>query len=1110
MMNMLEAVLRRPRTVITVMIIILAAGISAYMTLPKESQPSIDVPYLYVSVSQTGVSPADANRLLVRPLETELKGIEGLESMRSVATNGHASVILEFNVNFDKDEALADAKDRVDRAKPNLPDDATDPTVQEVDISEFGSITTVLYGDVPERALYERANELKRAFEGLDTVLEVEMSGDREEVLEVVVDQLKLESYGLTTNQLFDALQRNNMVVPAGSLDTGQGEFAIEVPGLIENINDIQTLPIKSSGDTVVTFSDVATIQRTFKDATEYTRVNGQPAVVLSVSKRLGANIIDLSDAVHRVTEEHAANWPQNLEYSYMLDQAKFANDMFTSLRASVLTAIALVAVVCVALLGIRPALMIGLAIPVSFMTSFLLLQTMGMTINMMIMFGLVLTVGMLVDGAVVVVEYAERKIAEGMDRREAFIRAAKLMFWPIMASTGTTLAAFLPLLLWPGIIGKFMSYLPIMVIVTLIASFITAMIFLPAVGALIARKKVSEQERESAQALSGSADFDPGKVKGVLGAYVRMLSVLVRHPILTLTAGFGLIATIFVVFANNPTGVVAFPQVEPDYATVAVTSRGNYSPVQIRDLLVEVEREVLKVDGIEDVVTNFGSTGAVASVPTDTVGNFQLELEPYEDRRKATEIFAEIRQRTADISGVGVQLVAQEEGPPSGKDVNLRVEAETYAELEPAVAKIRQYMETGLGDMIEVSDTRPLPGIDWEITIDREQAAQYGIGVRELSPYIQLVTNGVEIGSYRPDDATDELEIRVRLPEQDRSFESLDHLKVITESGLVPVSNFVTRKAVPKVADIQRWNSAYYMEVAGNVAPDAGVYPAAKVEKLKTWIDGQQWPGDVDFVFTGADEQTQETNQFMMQAGLGALFLMFLILLTQFNSFYQVFVTLSTVIMSTAGVLLGMMITGQPFSAIMTGIGIVSLAGIVVNNSIVLIDTYNRFHREQGVAPVNAVIMTGAQRLRPVIMTTATTVLGLLPMAIGVSIDFFAPSVELNAPSGAWWTYLSTALVSGLTFSTLLTLVMVPVMIVAPGVIWASIKRVSGGVAGFFQGLGQVVTGRRRQQPAPDTGDAAIPAGVDSSKQYISADQTGLVTTERNGVTVVSRQAAE
>ena len=1136
MIGALENILRRPKTVVVIMLVMLLAGVTAYITLPKESQPDVDVPYLYVSISQSGVSPADAERLLARPMETELRNLDGLKNITSTSTNGHASVFLEFDINFDKDQAMVDTREKVDAAKSKLPDDANEPTIHEISANGFATITVALFGDIPERTLVNIAQELEDDLKGISTVRDVNMAGNREEVLDVIVDLLKLESYNLTTNQLFDALARNNLVVAAGTLDTGQGKFALEVPGLIENAIDVFNLPLKTDGNTIVTFGDVATVKRTFKDATNYTRVNGQPAIILEVNKRLGANIIDTSDFVRETVEKAKVDWPQGVEASYMLDQALFSKQMLGSLQSAVLTAIALVMIVTVAMLGIRPAIMVGIAIPTSFMMAFFFLQLIGMTVNMMIMFGLVLTVGMLVDGAIVIVEYADRKISEGMERREAFIRAAKLMFWPVVSSTATTLAAFLPMLLWPGIIGKFMSYLPIMVIITLIASLITAMIFLPVIGGLVARRRVSEKEKKAAQSLSVHNHFDPKEVPGFTGAYVRFLNVIIRRPLMVLIVGVASIVGIFMYYGQNPTGMEAFPSIEPEYATVAVTGRGNYSPVEIRDMLIEVEKEILKVDGIEDIVMNFGSTGAVTDTPPDTIGNFQLEFTPFRDRRYAKEIFADIRANVADISGLGVELLEAEEGPPVGKDINMRVVATSYSDLTPTVAKIRDFVENELGNTIEVEDGRSLPGIDWNLTVNREKAALFGIGVRELAPYVQLVTSGVTIGTYRPDDAQDELDIRVRLPQDQRSFDALDSLRIITNQGLVPVSNFIDRKAVPKVAAISRRNGEYTMGVRANVdgvkEDGTPITAAEKVAELKSWIEAQTWPKTVDFEFSGADEQTQETNTFMMQAGIGAMALMFLILLTQFNSFYQVFITLSTVIMSVAGVLLGMLITQQSFSAIMTGVGVVSLAGIVVNNSIVLIDTYNRFRKEDGVDPITASLMTASQRLRPVLLTTITTVFGLIPMAMGVSIDFFAREIVFGDPSGAWWIQLATAVISGLTFSTLLTLLMVPVMLSAPYVWWNTLKWLGGILSYPFRAISARRTKSQEAKEAQtiEADDVAEDEKSDLPEEVAAATETEeekpakvaanqnespvaageLIEEEKHGVTVVSRPQPE
>lgn len=1114
MMNLLERVLRMPRVVLTLMTLLLIAGFSAYNALPKESFPAIDIPYFYVSVSQTGVSPRDAERLLAKPIEDRVKDLDGLENYTSTSTTGHASVFLEFNVNADKDKALQDIRAKLDGVSSELPDDANEPTVTEISFSSVPSLSVAVYGDVPERTLVRRAKELKEALEGIPTAQSVSISGSRDEMLAVTIDLNRLEAYNLTANQLFDALARNNMVVAGGTLDTGQGSFNVEVPGLITTAQDVYALPLKADGDNIVTFGDVATITRTFEDATEYAHVNGQPAITLGVVKELGSNVIDISDQVRAVTEEFTRDWPDGVQYSFLVDQADSTKHLFRSLEAAVLTAVALVMTVCVATLGVRPALMIGTSIPISFMIAFLVVQMLGMTINMMIMFGLVLAVGVLVDDPIVVVEYAERKLQEGVSKKEAFILAARKMFVPVVAATFTTLGAFFPLLFWPGIIGKFMSYLPIIVIVVMVASLVSALVFLPVIGAIIASTHVDKKAKEAADVVMYADKFDVKKVRGATGYYVRTLQHLIRHPLITLAVGFSLVFGMFAVYISNPTGVEAFPASEAEFGTVNVIARGNYSPVEIRDMLVEVENEILQVQGIQDSIMTFAGGGGGlmgSSAPPDTVGQFNLQLINYNDRVKAEEIFQNIRNRVADISGVEVQIAAQENGPPAGKSINLSVESSNYDDLIPVVTQLRNFIENELGDTIDVEDGRPSPGIDWQVQIDREAAARYGIGVRELSPYVQLVTGGVKLGSYRPIDADDELDIKVRLPLEERTFDSLDSLRIVTTQGLVPVSNFISRTAVPKVVNISRKNGKYQMAVAANYTPEiAGDATAvvAKTAALQAFVNQADIPATATVVFGGADEQIGDTNAFIGQALLGAVFIIFLVLLLSYNSFYQVAVTLTTVVMSIGGVLLGMVVTGMSFSAIMTGLGIVALAGIVVKNGIVLIDTYNHYAREEGVDPVKAMLITASQRVRPVLLTATVTALGVIPMAINLEFDFLRREVVWGGLAGSWFTHLSAALVSGLFVSTALTLIMVPVMITAPSVIRNG--RVMTAIRSFFAGLFGRFTRRTAVATTPDGQTVEIPAEIDSTKRFIKTDGTGLVETDQDGVTVVSRQAAE
>ena len=1037
-MSILETIIRRPRTVLTIMIVMVAAGVFSYLTVPKEANPDIDVPIFYVSIPQEGISPEDAERLLVKPMEKELRGLDGLKEITAVASQGHAGIIVEFDINADHDAAGADIREKVDQAKAELPANAEEPVVNEINMSLFPVLVVTLSGDVPERSLYRHARALKDEIEALPGVLEANLAGHREELLEVIIDPTKLESYNITQAELVRTVTRNNRLVAAGSLDTGQGRFNIKVPGLFETRKDIYGLPLKVSGDAVVTLSDVAEIRRTFKDAVSYSRFNGKPAIAIQVIKRIGANIVATNRDVRSIVDNFTKDWPSTIKLDFALDQSKFIFEVLDSLQSAIMTAIALVMIVVVAALGMRSAAMVGLAIPASFMIGFLLIALLGMTVNMMLLFGMVITVGMLVDGAIVIVEYADRKMAEGMNRADAYVLAAKRMFWPITSSTATTLAAFLPLLLWPGVAGKFMSYLPLTVIFVLSASLITAMIFLPVIGSLVGSTDATGRDAEAARRLAGTAKIDYREITGLSGLYVRFLQRLIRHPAKVIIVSLAMVVGVFSYFGDNNNGVEFFVDTEPEQSLIHVSARGNLSAKEQLAIVRQVERIVLGVDGIKAVFTTTGTdsggpklgTGEGLDTPVDQIGLITIELADFETRRPGKQILAEIRERTAKVPGIKIEVRKREDGPPTGKDIRLEVRGDDLAKIEKVTGKVRTYFDEKVEGLRDVEDTRPLPGIEWLLTVNRKEAGRYGADVASIGAMIQLVTNGVLVGEYRPDDSEDEVDIRVRLPRDDRTINQIDQLRIRTDNGLVPISNFVTRVASQQVNTITRKDGRYVMTIKANTQD--GVLADTKVKEVSAWLDTQEWPKGISFRFRGADEDQKESGAFLGKAMVGALFLMFIILVTQFNSFYQAFLTLSTVVLSLVGVLIGMLVTGQTFSIIMTGTGIVALAGIVVNNSIVLNDTFNRL-RSQGIEVVDAVLRACAQRLRPVLLTTITTICGLMPMAMQINVNFFERTLQMGSVTSMWWVQLSTAIIFGLGFATLLTLVLTPTMLAMP-----------------------------------------------------------------------------
>ncbi len=1063
MIGALDTILQRPKTVLTMMVVLVIAGVMAYVGVPKEANPDIDVPVYYVSISQQGVSPKDAERLLVRPMETQLRGLEGLKELTAVASQSHAAIILEFNIGTDKDKVLADIRDKVDQAQAQLPEDADEPRVFETNFALQPTIIVTISGKLPERTLFNHARRLKDELEAISSVREANLTGNREEMLEIELDLLKMESYDLTQVELINALTQNNQLVAAGFVDDGQSRFNIKVPGLVETGRDVFEIPVKQNGEGVVTLGDVTTIKRTFKDASSFTRVNGEPAISIEIVKRIGTNIIDNNAEVRRVVEEFTKSWPSPIKINFMLDESSFIYEVLGSLQSSIMTAIVLVIILVVGTLGIRSGLLVGLAIPTSFMVGFLILSSLGMTVNMMVMFGLVLTVGMLVDGAIVVTEYADRKMAEGMHYSEAYRRAAKLMFWPVVSSTATTLAAFLPLLFWPGVVGEFMSYLPVMVIIVLTASLLTALIFIPATGAMMGsiaesvgrffrRKNTTSSPAMDrvAQMLSSKDKLVVKDIPGHTGRYLRFLNALTRNlfrNIAVLIAAAMIVVWTFSTFATNNNGVEFFVEEEPDVAIIFVSARGNLAATKIRDIAVEVEDVILGIPGIDNVVMTAKASGGGGSgggvnlaapqdQPADVVATMQIELADYSVRRRAVEIFDDIRKRTASIAGIRIEIRKIDGGPPTGKDIRLEVKSTDYDEMVRAVTKIRGFFDN-VKDIQDVEDGRPLPGIEWELKVNREEAGRYNAGISAVGAMIQLVTNGVLLGKYRPDDSEDELDIRVRLPRDQRSLDQLNQLKLRTSNGQVPISNFVSMTPVKKVPSITRLDGLYAMSLKANLVDgatfgDRDLTPDDKIAEIQTWLDKQDWPDNILLQFRGADEDQKKSGEFLQKAALGALFMMFIILLTQFNSFYQTFITLGTVILAIVGVLIGMMVTGQKFSIIMTGTGIVALAGIVVNNAIVLIDTYNRL-RSDGAGVHDAILKTSAQRMRPIMLTTVTTILGLIPMALAISVNFFERIITYGSITAIWWVQLSTAVISGLAFSTLLTLILIPVLLSMP-----------------------------------------------------------------------------
>jgi len=1011
--------------VLTTLVLLFIAGLTAWNTIPREADPDVTIPMVYVGVHMEGISPQDSERLIIRPLETELRGLEGIKEMRANAFEGNGQILLEFETDIDIDVALNDVRSAVDRAQGELPQAADDPVIEEINFSDmFPMVYVNLSGDLPVRTLVNIARDLRDKLEAVPEVLEVEIQGDLEEVVDIVVEPSVIENYAINQGSVFSFAANNNRLVPAGTIDNGIGRQPIKVPGLFEDPLDILAMPVLTGPDRVLSVNDLTNLESTFKDRESIARINGQPAISLAVKKRSGSNIINGVEHVRAIIAAEQPNLPEALKINFSQDQSTYIRDTLRDLMNNVLSSILLVMIVVIGVMGMRSGFLVGLAVPASFLAGILILYLSGETLNMMVLFSLIMASGMLVDGAIVIVEFADRKMTEGLDRKAAYTTAAQRMAMPVIASTVTTLAAFFPILFWPGIMGDFMMYLPLTLISTLSASLVVALIFVPSLGSLIGRPGAADPE--TMRSLAASEHGNVAEIGGLTGRYARFLKRALVHPWIPLFATIVALFASIKLTVDYGNGIEFFPDVDPEMAIVDIRMRGDLSIYEMDKVVREVEAAIADVPGIKVVNSNTGIYigGGLSDKPEDVHGSLQLEFMDWDERPKGNVILNMVRERTRNIPGIILDINKPDAGPPVGKPVQIELSARSTQALEQATSIVRAKFESMQG-LTEVTDSRPVPGIEWNLQVDRTQAARYGADVATVGNAVQLATTGVIIGDYRPENVDDEVDIRLRFPLQYRTLDQISSLRVNVGDAFVPLSSFVTFEPAPKVSSIIRKDSQRYFNISANVAP--GVLANDMVVELRRWLDEERpLPEGVNYIFRGQDEEQAQSQAFLMKAFVVAMFLIAIILLTQFNSFYKTFLILTAVIFSTIGVYVGLLITGKPFSVVMNGIGVISLAGIVVNNNIVLIHTFAH-HRKNGMELLEATLRTGAQRLRPVMLTTVTTILGLIPMTCMLNVDFMSRSISYGAPSTQWWQQLATSISFGLFFATFLTLVVTP-----------------------------------------------------------------------------------
>ena len=1026
MTKIIDFALSRAKTTLMIALLILIAGSYARQEIPIAASPNIQLPFVSVSVFLDGASPSDGSRLVAKPLENRLKNVSGVKNISATSSLSFVRIFMEFEVGYDIDKALVDTKQAVEEVKFNLPQEAEDPQIREYSNANFPVMSLSVIGTSSLRQKVFFARELKDRIEKIEEVLETEVIGSPDEVLEGIINKSKMEAYGVTLTDLYYSVANNNVIIPGGKQDTGLGSFMIEVPSVIENAEDVYSIPIKVTKDAVVTLSDVASIRRTFKDFNSYARVNGADAVAMEVMLKEGANAIDAANKIEIELEEFNKILPKNLTVVKTNDDTVWANMMVSELNGNIISAVVLIMILVVASMGFRVSMLVGLSIPFCFLMTYLTLYLLGYEVNFLVMMGLLLGMGMLIDGSIVVTEYADRKISEGLSRLEGYRLASKRMFTPVLASVGTTIAAFIPLIFWPGYTGQFMRYLPITVSIVLASSLFYSLVLIPVLGSYFGQSSSSLKLGKDSDK-TGEPLFDK-----LSEYYGKLTKIFVKNPGETIILTLAVLFTIVTTYSFYGKGTVYFAIVDPVKAELTIRGRGNFSALESKKIIETVEERLLQIDELESVFLRSGSPWWESG--GDKIGSGYVEVVPPSERDiSGLEIMQLVTEVTQDIPGIIVEAVADLGGPSFDSPIELNISGDIEADVIAASLIAEEFMRNEVKGLTGIFSSQPYPGVEWNVEVDKQKAAQLGVNVGDVGALVQMLTSGFKVGEFRPDDSKDEVEIRVRFPAEDRTITGINNLNVTTRNGLVPVSSFIKLSPKENRATVNRRNAQYVQEIGASTIDESAV--AAKVAEMQKWIDAQNFSKQgVVMEFTGMQEETEEVNQFMVMAGITAIFIMLILLLTQFNSFYQSLLILSAVFMSFVGVLLGLLISNRPFSSTMTGISIVTLAGIVVNNNIVLIDTFNRLKFESPEKDrFELVRETCQQRLRPILLTSATTIFGLLPLAMGLSLDLVGRDLSIGTRVVDWWQNLALSIVFGLGFSTFLTLIFTPAALALP-----------------------------------------------------------------------------
>lgn len=1038
-------------TVYIMVAIIVIFGISSYNSIPKESAPSITIPNIFVSTLYFGVSPKDMESLVTQEIEKEVKGIKDVKKVTSISQESFSLVNIEFNPDVKIDDALQKVRDKVAIAKTKMPQDIEEPAITEINLSEQPMLYINLSGNLGLAALKDIADKLSDEIEVIPGVLAADVKGGLEREVKINVDADRLKYYNLTFNDIIQKIGFENQSIPGGSVDVGKQNYLVRVPGEYENPENIRDIVVKADSEQPIYIRDVAQVIYGYKDKTTLSRENGKEAVTIVIKKRSGENIIRIADEIKEMVKKKEASFPEGLKVSFTGDQSKSIKNTVHELENGIITGFLLVCLILLASMGLKNAFLVATSIPFSFMISFIVLSAFGVTMNIVVLFALILVLGIIVDDAIVVTENIYRlQETEGYTPYDASIEGPKEVQFPVTVATFTIISSFFPLLFFPGIVGEFMRYLPITLIVCLFSSLFVALVINPVLSSQFINYKKDRLKLEKKQKWYNFITkfhlwFDRLFARIVL-KYEKSLRFALRHRKLTIGGTIFFLIFIFVIYGMFSKGIEFFPQVEPQQAFIYVNMPVGTNLDKSNEVTTIVEEKLPPFKDIEYYLTNIGSeigTGFGSDVSNKST--ITLSFYDKEDRSQSSfKTIEEIREAITNITTADVRIQKQSGGPPTGPPVNIEISGDDFVELGKIADDIKRQIKDipGMKDLKDDFDeARP----EIKITVDREKAGLYQLNTTTIASTIRTAINGTTASKYRVSDK--EYDITVRLDSNQRTnIVSIENIYIPGKDGAkIPLTSVAKVEFSGGIGAINRKDLKRVVTVSANAEGRLG---NDVLNDVKLKLKDYKLPAGYNILYTGEQESQQESQNFLGKAFLASLLLVFFFLVLEFNSVTSPVIIMFTVVLSLIGVLIGLLVTQTPFGIIMTGIGVIALGGIVVRNAIILLD-FQKELEKRGLSKEESVVQSGMIRLRPVFLTAAATILGLVPLTTGVDFDWRSLSWVIGGQNTAFWRPMGVAIIFGLSFATFLTLVVVPVIFISASNIMAKFKRKPENVEG-------------------------------------------------------------